>query len=191
VDSGAITAVPAISGTDVAAGSVSGHPVELIGWDGNQRPRIRVWRVEPTGPPAASDGDVDERPIFAPPWVGLWRGPAWSTVDLLVRSCEPDAVPLPPTTGAATAAVAAVRPNGLVAGTLVTLDATAMDVVGFADEQTVLVNVSQAPAASIVLAWNTGNGEVRRVTTRGPWIQISLADVRPVAQEKAETPVSR
>jgi hypothetical protein len=180
-----------MSGEDVAAGPVMAHPVELLGSSRGQRPRIRVWRVEPIGRPPGAAGDVDDRPIFAPPWVGLWRGPAWSTVDLLARSCEPDAVPLPPAVGRATAAVAAVRPNGLVAGTLVTLDATTMDVVGFADDGTVIVNVSLAPSASILLAWNTVSREVRRVTTRGPWLQISVADVRPAAQEKAETPVSR
>jgi hypothetical protein len=185
VDSGVVTAIPALTGEDVAAGPVSAHPVELLGSAGSQRPSIRFWRVEPVGRPPGADGDVDDRPIFAPPWVGLWRGQAWSTVDLLARSCEPDAVPLPPAVGRATAAVAAVRTNGLVAGTLVTLDATAMDIVGFADDHTVIVNVSQAPSGSILLAWNTTNAEVRRVTTRGPWLQISLADVRPAGPAPA------
>jgi hypothetical protein len=185
VDSGVVTAIPAMTGEDVAAGPASAHPVELLRAAGGQRPYIRLWRVEPIGRPPGADGDVDDRPIFAPPWVGLWRGQAWSTVDLLARSCEPDAVPLPPSVGSATAAVAAVRTNGLVAGTLVTLDATAMDVVGFADDHTVIINVSQAPSGSILLAWNTANGEVRRVTTRGPWLQISIADVRPPGPEPA------
>jgi hypothetical protein len=178
VDTGAVTAVPLINGVDVTAGTTVGPLVELLGSADGQGPRIRLWRTNPVAARPGGPRDVDDRTIFAPPWVGRWRGTAWSTVDLLARACDPAAVPLPAAIGRASAAIAAVRPNGLVAGTLVTLDATAMDIVGFADDRTVLINVSAAPSASILLAWNTDSGEVRRATTPGPYLQISLADLR-------------
>jgi len=181
VDTGAVSAVPAIGAADVAAGSPSGPLVEMLGFDSGQPPRIRVWRTDP----ADARRDTDDRPIFGPRWVGLWRGQGWSTVDLLARACDPAAIPMPDTP--ARAAVVAIRPNGVAAGTLVSLDATGMDIVGFADDHTVLVNVGAAPDGSIVLAWNTASGEVRRATTRNPYLQMALADLRPARTDT--TPV--
>jgi hypothetical protein len=181
VDTAAVAEVPLLNGVDVTAGATTGPLTELLGSAGGQPPRIRLWRTDPGAARPGGPRDVDDRNIFGPPWVGLWRGVAWSTVELFARACDPAAVPLPAAIGRASAAIAAVRPNGLVAGTLVTLDATALDILGFVDGHTVLLNVTAAPSASIVLAWNTDSGEVRRVTNRGPYLQISVADLRAPA----------
>jgi len=47
--------------------------------------------------------------------------------------------------------------------------------------------VSAVPDGSIVLAWNTASGEVRRATTRNPYLQMALADLRPARTDT--TPV--
>jgi len=102
----------------------------------------------------------------------------------MARACDPEALPLPVEVGLATAALTVVRANGLVAGTLVALDAPTVDILGFADEHTVLVNVGQAPAASIVIAWDVTGGVLHRVTAQNPYLDISLADLRAVAGQR-------
>jgi hypothetical protein len=179
LDGAGFNGVRGVTGLDVAAGPSSEPLVELLAPEQGHRPLIRVWRTDPTANlRATAPRDVDDRAIFGPPWVGQWQGAAWSTVDLLARACDPEAIPLPVEIGLATAAVTVVRPNGLVAGTLVSLDAPTLDVIGFADAHTVLLNVGVPAASSIVVAWDVAAGALHRVTASNPYLEISLADMR-------------
>jgi hypothetical protein len=200
VDSGAVTALAGLSGQDVTAteGPASGQLVELISTAASIRlpARIRLWRTPPasgttppasgTTPPASGtepapaqtrDQHVEDRPIFGPPWIGTWIGPGWSTGDTFVRACEPRTVRLPPTIGTARGALGAVSANGLYAGTLVTVDDTPLEILGFVDMRTVLVGAWSSQVASMILAWNPHTGALARVTTIDSYVRISVADL--------------
>ena len=74
----------------------------------------------------------------------------------------------------------AVRPNGVAVATLVALDASTLDVLGIYDDHTVIVNAGDAAArASIVVAWDVGTGQVRRLTGLNPYLHISVGDLGP------------
>jgi hypothetical protein len=181
VDTGAVTEVRGVTGLDVTAvqGPPLGRLVELLptGQSGGRPPRIRVWRTDATAPASAPTTDIEDRTIFGPPWVGLWLGAGWSTVDLFVRGCDPAAIPMPATLGRATAAVAAIGANGIVMSTLISVDASDIEVLGFIDGDTVMVNVSRAPSASIIVAWKPRTGALQRVTAMQPLLQVSLANL--------------
>jgi hypothetical protein len=187
VDSGAVSTLAGFSGQDVATaeGPASGQLLELISTASSIRlpARIRLWRTPPTpGAPTPTstptrDEQIEDRPIFGPPWIGAWVGPGWSTGDTFVRACEPGAVKLPPDVGTARGALGAVSANGLYAGTLVTVDSTPLEILGFADLQTVLVGAWSSQVASMILAWNPHTGTLARVTRINSYVRISVADL--------------
>jgi hypothetical protein len=185
VDTGSIGALATTNGTDVIAqqGQKPTAPMlELI--PASSSPRLRVWRTEPvvtTDPVKSTPAvtDVEDRPIFGPPWVGRWTGPGFAEGDLIVRACGPETIRLPAKNGTAHSAVGALVTNGLYAATLVGTDATTLDVLGMADPQTVLVNAT-GPKSSTLLAWAPQPGLLQRVSTISRTVVISVVDTSTV-----------
>jgi hypothetical protein len=132
----------------------------------------------PSGTPSnPSDSLVEDRPVFAPPWIGRWGGPGWGTNDMFARSCDPDPLALPADVGIARDAIGAVDVHGLYLRTLVTVESgSAMDPVGFLDSTTVLVSVSRV-GRSALLAWDVPNGSVELVTSLSAEARVSAPDL--------------
>jgi hypothetical protein len=182
-------------------------PVELVpsSQGGTQPARIRVWRQEPSGAPGglatpgasaapsasvgatptaipssgASPGDsvVEDRPIFAPTWVGRWGGSGWGNSGLLARPCDPGTLLLPRNVGVAHDAIAAVDIHGLYVRTLAAVEeGSTMDPLGFVDSQTALIRVSEG-SRSWVVAWDVPNGSLEKVTSVNANVQMSLPDL--------------
>jgi hypothetical protein len=180
VDTGGAKAFASVAGQDVVTNQV-GAPatlVELIPTD-RAVPRVRIWRKQPvavTNPVPGTPGadEVEDRPLFGPVWIGDWLGPGYYGGNQLVRACVAAAIPLPGVLGFAHAAVGAVTISGLYESTLVTVDPTTLDLLGFVDPETVLLNATGTGASTIV-AWNPRSGGLLRVTTVSDTAQISLA----------------
>jgi len=188
-------------------GSVGDGLIEMIpsGSGGTPPAILRLWRTPPVGTPAPSispatggpgpaassspspsagtsasaapAADVENRTVFGPPWVGRWSGPGWSTSDLFARSCDPRTLALPQSVGIARDAISVVGRNGLAIGTLAVVDGTTLDLLGFADADTVFVSTGMPQSGTRVLAWNAGSRELRRVTTTNGYARISLPDL--------------
>ena len=181
IDTGAVGAIATTNGSDVVAqqGQKPTAPMlELI--PAPNSPRMRVWRTEPvttTDPISSSPAvtDVEDRPIFGPPWIGRWTGPGFANGDLVVRGCGPETIPLPAKNGTAHSAVGALATNGLYVATLVGTDATTLDVIGMADAQTVLLNAT-GPKSSTVLAWAPQQGVLQRVSSISRTVVLSIVD---------------
>ncbi len=172
---------------------------------GSGRSRIRFWRTppeavpvtttEPTGPSSPSGtpppsgtpspssstqppaaGDYDERPVFGPTWIGDWRGPAWSSALLYVRSCSPATLRLPAEVGDAWAAIGALQPNGRHAGTLVTIDNTQLELLGFLEANQLLV-AAMSSGATVLLGWTPIGGQVVVIATLTDAVRMSVSDL--------------
>jgi hypothetical protein len=203
VDTGKTTNLTGLSGVNVLTmqgPDVPTTPVELVpSSQGSGQPaRIRFWRQEPpstsgglatpgsspgpsspasASPAAPAESAVEDRPIFAPTWVGRWGGSGWGNAALLARPCDPGTLVLPRNVGIAHDAIAAVNVHGLYVRTLAAVEEeSTMDALGFTDPQTVLVRVSKSNR-SWVLAWDVPNGILERVTSVNAVAQISLPDL--------------
>lgn len=170
VDSGAAGTITGVTGIDAftrrGTKTSAGGPDELIPASASITlpPRIRIRNT--TG--------YEDRPIFGPPWIGAWTGAGWSTSDILARPCAAGGITMP--VGEARAAVGAVNANGLYAGTLVSTEIAALDVVGFVDATTVLVTASAATETDL-LAWNPRTGTIQLVTTVSGYVRMSVPDL--------------
>jgi hypothetical protein len=181
--SGRTTPVSGLTGADVVSYEGDDKPAlaELLARASvtSQRPGIRIWRADPStvdGQPE-SGRDVEERQVIGPQWISTWSGPAWASNALYARTCVPAAVRLPERFGLVRAAVVAVKPNGLHAGTLVSTDPIQLDVLGFLRPEEVLVAV-RAPAHSMLLvSWVPGDGALALVSTAPMSAPISVADL--------------
>jgi hypothetical protein len=180
VDTGSTGAIGPVTGQDIVtaqAGTLPAPLVELI--PTGRSPRIRLWRNPPSAAPnptssTASPGDLEDRPIFGPPWIGHWSGPGYGGGDLLVRGCAGNLIAMPAGRGVAGSAVGAVNTTGLYASTLVTVDDTQLDLLGFADPKTVLINAT-GDRGSVIVAWSPNAGTMLRVTALNTTARISLA----------------
>jgi hypothetical protein len=187
VDTGTTGAIASVTGQDVVtvqAGTSFAQLIELIPPD---RPpaRIRLWRKAPTTvvnptPGIAPTDDVEDRPMFGPPWLGTWSGPGYAGGDLLVRGCLASLITMPAGQGTVRSAIAAVNTTGLYAATLVTVDGTQLELVGFLDPKTVLVNAIGSNG-SVLVAWSPNAGTLLRVTHLPTVAHISLASPQPSA----------
>ena len=169
--------------------------------------RIRYWRTGPTATPVAAQasgtpgatpppstspspspspspaalpapaGDVEDRPLFGPNWIGGWIDGAWSTQDTLASACGPGSILLPQGSGVARSAVVAVGANGLYLATLVAVETTTLDALGFVDSQTLLVAAGLPRTATVILAWTPRTGEIARVSTVSAHSQVAVADL--------------
>jgi hypothetical protein len=186
VDAGTTAAIATSTGTDVVTqqglAAIGGKPanplVELL--PANTSPKLRLWRTEPatTTNPVASNpapGDIDDRGIFGPPWIGRWSGPGYSDADLIVRACGADTISLPTKYGAARTAIGAVATNGLYIATLVGTDSTTLELLGMIDEQTVLINATGANSSTL-LAWAPRQALLQRVTSVSRSVVVAAAD---------------
>jgi hypothetical protein len=181
VDSGTVGALATTDGNDVVTqlGKPTAPMLELI--PANSSPKLRVWRTDPviTSDPvkaAPAVTDVEDRPIFGPPWIGRWTGPGFAEGDLVARACGPEIIPLPAKDGTARSAIGALGTNGLSIATLVGTDATTLDVIGLLDASTVLLNAT-GPKQSTLLAWTPQTGAVQRVSTVSQTVVISVAGI--------------
>jgi hypothetical protein len=181
LDKGTIGAIATSTGMDVVAqeGGKSVAPMlELL--PANTSPRLRLWHAEPditSNPVKATPPvtDVEDRPIFGPPWIGRWSGPAYANGDLLVRGCGPDTIPLPSKDGLARSCVGALAANGLYIATLVGTDQTVLELVGMIDSETVLIN-AVGDKTSTLLAWAPRQTQLQRVSTVSRTVVASVAD---------------
>jgi hypothetical protein len=187
VDTGSVLERAGVTGLDVVStrGPTSTGFTEMLGRSTTGLPpRIRVWRTEP-GPSAeppptpgvAPESDIEDRRVSGPPWVGTWMGTGWATGDTFVRACLARFLDLPRSVGSARAAIAAISGTGLHAGTLTVVDFTTLDILGFADAQTVLVSAGSSQMATTILAWNPRTAVLQRVTTLNGYVRVSLADL--------------
>jgi hypothetical protein len=190
VDSGTVSRVGEVNGLNLVTtvAQPTAPLVELLSRSASvaQQPRVRFWwgttsdvSIIPTPSPGPSGDSIEDRPIFAPPWIGGWSGPGWSTVDLYVRLCAPVNVPLPPELGTSRLAVGAVNANGLYAGTLVTVDDTTLEVLGFADDLTVLVSATSPQVSTVILSWDPRSGLLQLVSNVTGFAALSIADMIP------------
>jgi hypothetical protein len=181
VDKDTIGAIATTTGMDVVAqegGTGVAPMLELL--PANASPRLRLWHVEPditSNPVKATPPvtDVEDRPIFGPPWIGRWSGPAYANGDLLVRGCGPDTIPLPSKDGVARSCVGALAANGLYIATLVGTDQTVLELVGMLDSETVLIN-AVGEKTSTLLAWAPRQTQLQRVSTVSRTVVLSVAD---------------
>ncbi len=121
--------------------------------------------------------DVEDRTIFGPSWIGGWIDAAWSTADTFIRACGAGNLPLPPASGVARSAIAAVGANGLYLATLVSVETTTLDALGFVDAETLLVAAGLPRTETMILAWNPRSSDLKRVTAVNAYSQIALANL--------------
>jgi hypothetical protein len=177
VTTGTVRSLTGISGLDVITTEpASGRFTELVAFNSTagQAPRIRLWRNDVFAPPP----DLEDRPIFGPQWIGNWIGPGWSSSTMVVRDCAVFSLHLPARYGPAQAAVGAVLLNGIYRGTLVGLDNSRLDVLGFFEPLVAAVAVRSPTGGTTILAWQP-TGTITRVTTFGTPVQVSLANLLP------------
>jgi hypothetical protein len=188
LDTGTISPLVDVSAADVVNGP-SAQLTELVTLHSTSgpTPRIRLWRKYPDAASSASPRDVEDRPIFGPQWIGSWVGTAWSSPVLFARGCAAKAVSLPARFGKPLAAVGTVQPNGIHAGTLVSVDADEFEVLGFVQPHVVLVAARWLNQGTVILAWNPGSRTVNLVTTVSPDARISVADLIPASTWRAGT----
>ena len=211
LDAGTVTVLGGITGVDVVAGEGTANSpppqlVEMVALSSTvgQSSRIRFWRSVPDGQtaspspsagpspgpspaPAASassspgSGDVEDRPIFGPLWIGAWQGQGWSSPNLFIRACSAAAISLPDRFGVATSAVGALATSGLYAGTLVAIDTTALDLLGFLRNDVVLVAARSAVDGTVIVSWNPDTGTLNRISRLNGDVRVSVADLLPPA----------
>jgi hypothetical protein len=181
VDTGVFGALATTTGMDIVDQQGSkpiASMLELL--PANASPRLRLWHAEPivTDDPVKASPpitDVEDRPIFGPPWIGHWSGPGYGNGDLLVRACGADTITLPTKDGVARSAIGALASNGLYIATLVGSDQTALEVLGMIDPETVLIN-AVGTDTSTLLAWTPRQALLQRATTVSRTVVVSLAD---------------
>ena len=170
---------------------------------GSQRSRIRLWRTPPqavppltANPPAAPSGSVslsgsapassapptyragefEERPVSGPAWIGDWRGASWSSALLYARGCSPATLRLPADVGFARDAIGALQPNGRYAGTLVAVDNTQLEVLGFLRAHELLI-AATSNNATMLLGWTPIGGDFAVIATFTDAVRVSVADL--------------
>ena len=79
--------------------------------------------------------------------------------------------------GRARSVVGAVGLTGAYAGTLVAVDSTVLEVLGFAGPRRVLVAVHSPQVATTIVAWYPHTAQVRRVSTVDMYARVSLSDL--------------
>ena len=189
VDSGVVSELPGLSGYDVmtVVGVADPSLTELLAASlGEDVPRIRVWgaadnrdppdRSRPSEGSAPAVPAYQDRAIGGPFWLDGWTGPGWSTGSVAARECSAS-LPLPNLVGRPRSVVGAVGVNGAYAGTLVAVDTTVLEVVGFSGPRRVLVAVHAPQIGTTVVAWYPHTAQVRRVSTVDTYAHISLADL--------------
>jgi hypothetical protein len=177
VTTGAVRPLTGVSGFDVVTTEpASGRFTELVAFNSTagQAPRIRLWRTDVFAPTP----DLEDRPIFGPQWIGNWIGPGWSSSAMVVRDCSVFSLHLPGRYGQAQAAVGAVLLNGIYRGTLVTVDRTELDVLGFFEPLVAAIAARDPTGGTTILAWQP-NGALTRVTTIATSGPIALANLVP------------
>jgi hypothetical protein len=87
---------------------------------------------------------------------------------------------LPERVGVAHAAIGAVMPSGLYAGTLAAVDNTQLDVVGFLRAHQLLV-AARANGRTLLLSWTPAGGAVNLVATFTAEVRVSVADLMTVS----------
>ena len=185
LDTGTVTVMSAVTGVDVVAseGSTLAQLVEMVAISSTvgQSSRIRFWRTIPSSSaapsPSTGASDVEDRPIFGPLWIGAWLGQGWSSPNLFIRACSAVNISLPQRFGAAKSAVGALETSGLYAGTLVAIDTTAMDLLGFLRPDVVLVAARSAVDGTVIVAWNPGSGTLNRISRVSADARVSVADL--------------
>ncbi len=203
-----VTTLSGVAGADVV--TVEGNPsspfTELVptGATSTQRSLIRLWRSGPvvvpvadgspsasasppeatsasaSASPTASAPDLDERRIAGPSWIGSWFGPGWSSSLLYVRACDPATLLLPEDVGVARAAIGAVMPSGLYAGTLAAVDNAQLEVVGFLRAHQLVVS-ARANGRTLLLGWTPAGGALNLVATFTAEVRVSVADLMTVS----------
>src|SRR5262249_24929084 len=130
VTTGEVRPLTGVSGFDVVTTEpASGRFTELVAFNSTagQAPRIRLWRTHVFARAPA----LEDRPSSGRPSIGNWLGPGWPSSAMVARDCSVFSPRLPARYGQARAAVGAVLLNGIYRGTLVTVDRTELDVLGF------------------------------------------------------------
>jgi hypothetical protein len=180
LETGAATPVEGVSGTDVVSpeGRRDAPLTELLAVTSTtgQSSRIRLWRSTPS----ADQRDVEDRPTFGPPWIGVWTGPGWSSSMLFVRGCASGVITLPARFGRPRGAIAALNVNGIHAGTLVAVNDLTLAPLGFLQPQTVLV-AATSPTGTRLLAWTPSTGGLARVSSAETPLDVAVADLLPPA----------
>jgi hypothetical protein len=180
LETGTTTAVEGVSGTDVVSpeGRRDAPLTELLAVTSTtgQSSRIRRWRSTPS----ANQRDVEDRPTFGPPWIGVWTGPGWSSSMLFVRGCASGVITLPARFGRPRGAIAALNVNGIHAGTLVAVNDLTLAPLGFLQPQTVLV-AATSPSGTRLLAWTPSTGGLARVSSAETPLDVAVADLLPPA----------
>ncbi len=203
VDTGAMSDLAGTSGSNLVTtqGAAWARITELVTASASTGlpVRFRLWRTPPTATPVTAQAsatpgatlppippltaspsparDVEDRPLFGPNWIGGWIDAAWSTQDILASACGPGNILLPQGSGVARSAVVAVGTNGLYLATLVAVETTTLDALGFVDSQTLLVAAGLPRTATVILAWTPRTGELVRVTTVSAHSQVAVADL--------------
>jgi hypothetical protein len=190
VDTGVVGELPGLSGYDVmtVVGVAEPSLTELLAATlGVDHSRIRVWgapdnrqlpdrsrRSEGSAPAVPA---YQDRVVGGPLWLDNWTGPGWSTGSVAARGCSARSLPLPNLVGRPRSAVGAVGVTGAYAGTLVAVDTTVLEVVGFSGPRRVLVAVHAPQIGTTVVAWYPHTAQIRRVSTVDAYAHISLADL--------------
>jgi hypothetical protein len=202
LESDEVATLSGVNGNDVV--TVEGNPsspfTEMVPTRATAAARslIRLWRSGPALVPA-SDGsptgsaspsqsasasptppDLDERLVSGPAWIGSWFGPGWSSNLLFVRACNPANLLLPEDVGVAHAAIGAVMPSGLYAGTLTAVDNTQLEVAGFLRAHQLLV-AARANGRTLLLAWAPAGGAVNLIAAFTAEVRVSVADLMTVS----------
>jgi hypothetical protein len=179
LDTGAATPVVGVTGVDVVSpeGRRDAPLTELLAVSSTagQASRIRLWR---TAPGLLSTRDVEDRPTFGPQWIGVWSGPGWSSPTLFARACAPGEITLPTRFGPARSAIGALGINGIYAGTLVAVDNTTLEPLGFLQSQTILV-AAHGPTSTRLIAWTPAAATVATVAATTAPATITLSDLLP------------
>jgi hypothetical protein len=139
--------------------------------------------TSPTAPPPTATptvpafvGNFDERPVSGPAWISDWRGPAWASALLYARACSPESVRLPADVGIASSVVGALQPNGRHAGTLVTVDKSELEVLGFLRAQELLVLATKGGDAALI-GWTPVEGDFVVVASYFDVVRVSVTDL--------------
>ncbi len=195
VDTGAAFELVGVDSANVVStqGAAAGRVAELAPVDDQDGlpGRIRIWRNVRTALPGGNgdtpgfaatpsesvpaEGDLEERTVSGPAWMGRWVGPGWSTLELYVRACTPNSLLLPPPVGVARDAISAVARDGEGLATLAVVEAVSLIPLGFIDADTVLINIGVEQGR--VVAWNVAEGSLQLISSMTSYAKLSVRDL--------------